>query len=186
MAVEEDEAERKQTEHKRVFFGFGDDLAVDPNLHRAVRLRRKTRTPEKATTPIIEGSRKEVADGFVEDAGARPSRSLPAGIGESASGDTNPHVISSGIIIQEKVGNGSAAAADGDCRRIGGVGGESDVGFAASGNSGQHRVSVCGVGAGKQGRKLKVGVAGLVGVKNVSGIGREQLPTVSINVSIRA
>ena len=128
--------------------------------------------PKSRPCGTIVGSRKEVADGFVEDAGAHPSRSLPAGIGEiAASGDTNSQVISTGIIIiQPKVGNGSAAASDGDGRRVRGVGGESDVGLAASGNSGQHRVSVCGVRTGEQGRKLKDSIAGLVGVENVSVI----------------
>ena len=60
------------------------------------------------------------------------------------------------------MGNGSAAAADGDGRRVGGAGGKSDVGSAATGNSGSHRSDVVGVGAGKQGRKLKVGIAGRV------------------------
>ena len=34
-AVEEDEAEGKQAKHQRVFFRFGDDLAVDSDLYRA-------------------------------------------------------------------------------------------------------------------------------------------------------
>ena len=91
--MKENKAQRKEGENEGIFFWFGDDLAVDPNLHRAVRLRRKMRTPKEATNPIVEGSRKEVADGFVDDAGARPSRRLPAGIRESAPRDANPHVI---------------------------------------------------------------------------------------------
>ena len=43
VAVEEDEAKRKQTKHKRVFLWFGDDLAVDDNPHQALtyRIRRE-------------------------------------------------------------------------------------------------------------------------------------------------
>ena len=32
-AMEEDEGQCKQCKHKRVFFWFGDDLAVDDNPH---------------------------------------------------------------------------------------------------------------------------------------------------------
>ena len=143
-------------------------------------MRRKTRPGIARSTPIIVGSRKEVADGFADDAGAHPSRSIPAGIVQSTSRDANPHVISSVIIIQEKMGNGSAATASGDGRRVGGAGGKGDVGSAASGNSGSHRVDVYGVGARKQGRELEVGIAGLVGVEEVSVIGRSEFPSVSI------
>ena len=99
---------------------------------------------------------KEVPDRFVDDAGAHPSGRIIDGIGQTASRDANPHLIKSGIILHKKMGNGSAAAADGYGRRIGGAGGKDDVGFAASGNSGQHRVPVCSIGAGKQGRKRDV------------------------------
>ena len=70
------------------------------------------------------------------------------------------------------MGNGSAAAADGNGRRVGGIGGKSDVGSAAARNSLSYRLDVYGVGAGKQGRKRDVFAlnAGLVGVENVSAI----------------
>ena len=71
MAAEKDEGEGKQAKDKRVFFGFGDDLAVDNNPHRA---------KSGGTTPTIEGSRKEVADGFVDQACSHPRRSLPVAI----------------------------------------------------------------------------------------------------------
>ena len=126
-------------------------------------------------------SRKEVADGFVEDAGARPSRRLPAGIGQTA-GSANPHGITkkSTSVLQEKIGNGAAGAADGNRGRVGGAGGKSDVGFAAARNSRIHRSDVFGVvGAGKQGRQRDRLVAGLVGVEDAAG----RLPRVSRGVA---
>ena len=86
--MEENEGDGKQTEDEGVFLGFGDDLAVDDDPNRAIGLRRKTRSSRRRT--IIESSRMEVADGFVEDAGAHPSRRIPAGIGQIAPGDANP------------------------------------------------------------------------------------------------
>ena len=70
------------------------------------------------------------------------------------------------------MGNGSAAAADGNGRRVGGIGGKGDVRSAAARNSRSHRSDVDGVGAGKQGRQRDVFAlnAGLVGVENVSAI----------------
>ena len=76
------------------------------------------------------------------------------------------------------MGNGSAAAADGDCGRVGGIGGKGDVRLAAAGNAGKYGIDVVGIGAGKQGRKREVDVAGFVGVENVSAIGRTKPPTV--------
>ena len=73
------------------------------------------------------------------------------------------------------MGNGSASTGDGDGRRIRGAGGKGDVGSAAARNSLSHRIDVCRVvRAGEQGRKRDVFAlkAGLVGVKNVSVIGR--------------
>ena len=54
------------------------------------------------------------------------------------------------------MGNGSAAAADGDGWRVGGAGGKGDVGSASARNSLSYGVDVYGVGAGKQGRKRDV------------------------------
>ena len=87
VAVENDKTQRKEGEDEGVFLGFGDDLAVDPNLHRAAGICRK---PGAST--VTECSRKEVANRFVDQAGARPSRRLPAGIAQTA-GSTNSHVI---------------------------------------------------------------------------------------------
>ena len=129
-AVEENEGQGKEAEDEGVFFWFGDDLGVDSDLYRAAGICRKI-----STRVIIVGSRKEIPNRFIQNAGAHPSRSLPAGIGQNASGDTNPHLVKSGIIVQEKMGNGSAATADGNGRRVGGIGGKSDVGSAASRNS---------------------------------------------------
>ena len=90
---EEDEGEGKQAKDKSVFFRFGDDLAVDDNPHRATAACRKIAI-QKAISVVIEGSRKEIADGFVDDAGAHPSRGIPCGIGKTAtSGNTNPYII---------------------------------------------------------------------------------------------
>ena len=127
----------------------------------------------------------KIADGFVDDAGAHPSHRIPAGIGQSASRNTNPQVIcGAAILIQKKMGNGSANAADGDGGRVGGAGGKK-VCRGASRNSGSHRVDVIGIGAGEQGRQRGVDVAGLVGVKNVAAIiGGRNLPRVSVSVTI--
>ena len=76
MAMEEDKAQRKQAEEEGVFLGFGDDLTIDDNSHRAFRIRRKPSGWSAGT----EGSRKEIANGFVQNAGANPSRRIPAGI----------------------------------------------------------------------------------------------------------
>ena len=84
------------------------------------------------------------------------------------------------------MGDGSAAAADSDGRRVGGIVGKRRPRAPNSRRSGSHRFDVVGVGTGKQGRKLEVDVAGLVGVENVAIAGRDQLPTVSTSVSIRA
>ena len=85
------------------------------------------------------------------------------------------------------MGNGSAAAADGNRWRVGGAGGKYGVRANAARNSITHRVDVFDVGAGKQGRKREVDVAGLVGVKNVSAIiGEQNFPAVSVRVTIRA
>ena len=58
------------------------------------------------------------------------------------------------------MGNGSAAAADGDGRRVGGSGGKSDVGSAAARNSLSYRIDVYRVGAGKQGGREKLVLLG--------------------------
>ena len=113
MAAKDNKTQSEQAKHQGVFFGFGDDLAVDDKPYRAAGLRRKTRSSHSRT--IIEGSRKEVADGFVDNAGARPSRRIPGGIGQIASGDPNPYGISTETsLIHEKIGNGSVGAGDGD------------------------------------------------------------------------
>ena len=77
--------------------------------------------------------------------------------------------------------NGAAGTADGEGRRVGGAGGKGDVGSASAGNSGSYRSDVFGVGAGKQGRKLKVGIAGLVGIVNVAVVA-VNLPSVLVVV----
>ena len=82
--------------------------------------------------------------------------------------------------MHKKVGNGSAAAADGYGGRVGGVGGKGDVGSAAAGNSLSYRIDVFGVGAGKQGRKGERLAAGIVGVIKVAVAGKS--PSVSILV----
>ena len=75
------------------------------------------------------------------------------------------------------MGNGSVGAGDGDRRRVGGAGGK-NLRSIASRNSLSYGLDICRVaGAGKQGRKLKVGIAGLVGVENVSGVAN--FPSVS-------
>ena len=77
------------------------------------------------------------------------------------------------------MGNSSAAAADGDGRRVRGAGGKGDVRSASARNSLSYRIDIYSVGAGKQGRQREVGIAGLIGVENVSVIGRRlQSPTV--------
>ena len=142
---------------------FGDDLAVDDNAYGSGAVQRKPRSQTS-----IEGSRKEIANRFVDDAGAHPSRRLPGRIRQSTSGDTNPQVVVvAGIIVHKKMGNGSVAAGNGDGRGVGGAGGKGDVGSASARNSGSHRSNVVGVGAGKQGRELNERIAGFVGVVEV-------------------
>ena len=109
-------------------WGLGNDRGVGDNLHRIV----ADRPTNKSSHTIIESSCEEVADGFVNYAGARPTRRRSAGIRQTAPGDPNPQVIASVIIVHEKMGNASAVSADGDGRRVGGVVGKSDVGSAAS------------------------------------------------------
>ena len=161
-AMEENKAQRKQAEDKSIFFWFGDDLAVDDNPHRAGGIRRKCSMP----CGTIEGSRKEVANGFVQNARTYPSRSIPARIGETASGNTNPKDIFIAIISHPKIGNGSAAG-DSNGRRVGSVGGKS-LRSSASRNSLLNGLDVYGVGAGKEGREGDCLVVGRIGVENVS------------------
>ena len=116
---------------------------------------------------MIEGSRKEVADGFVQNARTPPSRRLSGGIGQIASGDPNPQAIFTAILTHPKVGNGSAAAADGDGRRVCRVGGKS-LRSSTAGNSLSYRLDVDGVGAGEQGRKRDRLPVRLIGVEKIS------------------
>ena len=111
MAAEKDEGEGKQAKDKRVFFGFGDDLAVDNNPHRA---------KSGGTTPTIEGSRKEVADGFVDQACSHPRRSLPVAIKQVGRLVANAQTIEieqgrvyklrRRILAHKHAGNGSGAS----------------------------------------------------------------------------
>ena len=83
--MEEDKTQSKQAGEEGVFFRFEDDRAVDGDLHVVDRRKKVSR--------IIVGSRKEIDDGFIDQAGTRPSRRLIGGIGQTASRDTNPYVI---------------------------------------------------------------------------------------------
>ena len=96
-------------------------------------------------------------------------------LGEIAtSRNTNPHVIFiTWILIQVKAANGSAAAADSDGRRVGGSGGESDVGSAAAPNSGSHRSDVFGVGTGSKGESEMVWLSGLFALKRLPPTSQE-------------
>ena len=136
-------------------------------MHRVLRRRRKT-----GTCRVIEGSREEIADRFVQNAGAAPTGRLPGGIGQTAPRDANSYVIVlAAILIHKKVGNSSAVGADSDCGRVGGAGGKGDVGSASARNSGSHRSDVFGiVGTGKQGRKREDLVVWLVGVENAAAV----------------
>ena len=165
--MEENKTQSKQAENEGVFFRFGDDLAVEGDLQRAIVARRK---PGILIAPTIirESSRKEVANRFVDDAGAYPSRRIPDGIGQTAPGNANSHPIFSVLILHKKAGNGSAGAGDGDGRRVGDAGGKSDVGLAAARNSGGYGLDVFSVGTGKQGRQRESLGVWLVGVVNVS------------------
>ena len=178
----------KQAEEEGIFFGFGNDLAIDDHPHRAVGVRRKPRTIWGAHF-IIEGSRMEVADGFVQNARTYPSGRIPGGIGQIAPRDANPKLIWAIIRIQVKMGNGSVAASDGDCGRVGGAGEKSDVGFATAWNSGSHRSDVFGVGAGKQRRKRGDDVVDLVWVIDVEKVaaimGGRKFPRIPNSGTIR-
>ena len=174
--MEEDKGEGKQAEDQRVFFRFGNDLAVDDNPQRATAACHKIAIQE-AISVVIEGSRKEIPDGLVQNAGTHPSRSILARIRQTASRDANPHIIRvSAIFIQVKKGNGSVAAADSDGRRVGGVVGKRGSRAPNSRRSGSHRGNVSGVGTRKQGRQREVGIVGLVVVEKV--VARSS-PTVS-------
>ena len=140
---------------------------MDGDLYSAGAVRRKIGMQGSHSPSMIESSRKEVANGFVDQARAPPSRRLPAGIGQSACGDANSHVVRNAVIVQKEMGNGSAAAADSDGGRVGGVGGKGDVGAAAAGNALSYRLDVYGVGAGKEGRKRDLRVGREVGLVNV-------------------
>ena len=72
--MKEDKAQRKQAKHKRVFFGLGDEGAVDDNPHGANAVRRK----EGSVRPVVKSSCKEIANRFVNDAGYHPRRSPSA------------------------------------------------------------------------------------------------------------
>ena len=67
--MKENKTQRKEAEDEGVFFWLGDDLAVDSDLYGSGVGRRKS---GKCARPV-EGSHMEVADGFVDQAGARPS-----------------------------------------------------------------------------------------------------------------
>ena len=100
QAAQGNKTQGKEGEDEGVFFRFWDDLAVDDNAHRTTAACHKIAIQETISV-VIEGSRKEIADGFVDDAGADPSRRIPAGIGQSAPRDTNPYIIRvSAIFIQ--------------------------------------------------------------------------------------
>ena len=71
------------------------------------------------------------------------------------------------IIRHPKVGNSSAVGADGDCRRVGGVGGK-NLRSSAARNPLLNGLDVYGIGAGKEGRERDSLVGRRVGVKNVS------------------
>ena len=182
MAMKKNKTERKQAEDKGVFFWFGDEAAIESDLHRRCATCRKMGT----ISIIIEGSCNEVADRFVKDAGAKPTGRLIGGIAQIATpGDTNPHFIGKilGLVVISHVNAGNLAvkeAADENPRPISGAGGKSDVRLAASGNAGKYRSDVFGVvGAGKQGRKREdLATAG--GVSGVNVLEIPNFPEVSI------
>ena len=170
-AVEDDKGEGKEGEEEGVFLRFGDDLAVDGDRQRASK-------SGQTTSNGSEVSRIKVADGFVEDAGSNPRRSLPASVKQvgrlnanaptipTTSTSTSTHRIR--ILVHPKAGNGSGAAAgDGDGGRIGGAGGKTLQPLSA-GDALLHRFDVLGVSAGKQGRQGQQLVVGAVGVIEVA------------------
>ena len=171
MAVKENEGERKQTKDNGVFLRFGDDgAAMKAKLYRALTMGRKSRYRTAATSRIIEsddsigGSRLKVAERLVQQSRSAPRRRSAALISEGTAAHPNaqiiPEINPDAGPIHIQVGDGSAAACEGDGGRVGGAGGKSDVGSAAAGNSGIHRSDVFVVGAGKQGRKRDVLIAG--------------------------
>ena len=87
MAAENDKAQRKQTEDEGVFLWFGDDLAVDDNPHRVVPRRKSAGAA--SIFMISEGSRKEVANRFVNQARSHPRNSLSAPIKQVGRLDAN-------------------------------------------------------------------------------------------------
>ena len=177
VAASNHKTQCKEAEDKRVFFWFGDDLAVDGDSNLGTS-RRKI-AGAASTLIIIEGSRKEVANRFVNQARSHPRKSLSAPIKQvgrlDANAQTIPIIIR--ILVHKQAGDSAGASAgDGEGRRVGGAGGKSDVGLASAGNAGQHRVYVCGIGAGKQGRKRWQLVVGTVGVVQVARKGKRVSP----------
>ena len=139
--MKENKAQRKQSKHKRVFFRFGDDLAVGDKPYGASVVRRKS-----ASQTPIESPRKEIANGFVDYARTYPSGRISGGIGQTASRDANPNVVRfTTIFIHKKVRNGSAAAADGNGGGVGVVVGKRRPRAPNSRRSGSHRLNVVGV-----------------------------------------
>ncbi len=139
-------------------------------LHRALTIGRKSRYRTATTSRITEsddsigGSRLKVAERLVQQSRSAPRRRSAALISEGTAAHPNaqiiPEIKPDAGPIHIQVGDGSAAACEGDGGGVGDAGGKSDVGSAAAGNSGIHRSDIFGVGAGKQGRKRDVSIAG--------------------------
>ena len=114
---------------------------------------------------------------FINNPRPRPRRRLPTKkpIVEVAV-DPKANFINDIRIVHEHPINRSVDGrrADGDGRRVRGVGGKGDVRSAPAGNPLPYRVDVDGVGAGKEGRERDLRVGRRVGVVNVAGA----LPTI--------
>ena len=126
MVMKEHKTQRKEGEDKRVFFRFGDDLAVNPNQRALIR--------EKAAKAIglaSIASRSKIGDGFVDGAGAEPTHA-GSGVVNQIGAAAHPHaqiVIITAIIMMHIHGANGSAAADSkrDRRRVGGVAGDDDA-----------------------------------------------------------
>ena len=103
MAAKDDEAQRKQTKHKRVFLGFGDGGAVNAELE--VVRRSSEKSAGVANQRVAVGSRSEVADGFGQQSGAIPSGSGgPGAVVSKGGADARADCV--GGSVQKHVGDG--------------------------------------------------------------------------------
>ena len=125
-AASNHKTQSEEAKHQRVFFWFGDDLAVNPNQRALI--------GEKAAKAIhlaSVASRSKIGDGFVDCAGAEPTHAgsgVVNQIGDAAHPYAQIVIITVVIMMHIHGANGSAAAdSKRDRRTVGGVAGDDDA-----------------------------------------------------------